>query len=93
VTPRSTVVANTHDRQRCNALWVMGAANTSDQDVKMFQRCDRRRGQEECHSAVGPFGDAVELELRSELFRDAIEGKRWGSAQMLSIEIDCVSVK
>jgi hypothetical protein len=73
--------------------WVMGSANTSDQDVKIFRGCDRGRGQEECHLAVKPFSDAIELEPRSELFGDVIEGEIWGSDRMLAIEIDCVSVK
>ena len=57
---------------------VMRSANTSDHDAKIFRQCARRRGRGECHSAVEPFGDAIELELRSKSFGDAIEGGIWG---------------
>jgi hypothetical protein len=57
---------------------MMGSANTSDPDAKIFRGYDRLRGREECHSAVECFGDAIKLEPGWETFRDVIKGEIWG---------------
>jgi hypothetical protein len=48
---------------------MMGSANASDHDAKVFRGCDHHRGIEGCSVAGESFGDAIELGIGGERFR------------------------
>jgi hypothetical protein len=47
---------------------MMGSVNVSEEDVKVLREYDCLQAMKECHLTVEPFGDAIELGMRRDMF-------------------------